>query len=95
MAIEMQLFVLHYTFNYILIVNLEYWFSANSYFLPTGYILGIAGDTVEGHRLSGLMLGSNGVEAKDAAKQTTKHKRACKTKNYPAQNARSAKVKKH
>ena len=50
MAVEMQLFVLHYTFNYSLIVNLEQWFSADGYFLPTGYILGTAGDTVQSHR---------------------------------------------
>lgn len=55
----------------------------------------LSGDIVRGHRLRGLMVASNGAEAKDAAKQTTKHKTACKTKNYPAQNANSAKVEKH
>lgn len=55
----------------------------------------LSGDIVRGHRLRGLMVASNGAEAKDAAKQTTKHKTACKTKNYPAQSANSAKVEKH
>lgn len=54
-----------------------------------------SGGTVEGHRLRELTLASNGAEAKDAAKQTTTHKTACKTKHYPAQNANSAEVANH